>query len=124
MNAIRLPSGDQDASETAVGNFTGVPPTVTVSVPSEMSGVPAAYLADAGVEGADEAGADGFEEAAEVAEVAATGVPVACAEDLPHADAISATEVAAAAVTSRRREEERLTCGPFPKRLSPVRRGT
>src|SRR5260221_216683 len=41
--AMRLPSCDQAASVTVVGNVTGTPPIMTVGEPSETSGVPTAH---------------------------------------------------------------------------------
>ena len=111
MNTIRLPSCDHAASETAVGNVTGAPPMLTVAVPSEISGVPAAYCGPAGEAAEEGADAGAEDDDADVAAGPALGWP----EDLPQAEASSATEVAAAAVTSRRREEERLTRGSFPR---------
>src|SRR4051794_2688365 len=110
MNATRLPSGDHAASETLVGNRTGVPPMVTVSDPSEMSGVPAAYRGPAGVEAAAE-GVAGAAAGAMDVEGVALGVATGRGEDFPHADASSATDAAAAALTMMWREAVRLTCG-------------
>jgi hypothetical protein len=95
---------------------------VTVSVPSEISGVPAAYCG-AGVD------ADGAEDGLAapatgvvltiVGEVAA-GAGDDWGEDFPHAEASSATEAAAAAVTMTRREAVWLICGPF--RIGVIRK--
>jgi hypothetical protein len=92
-NAIRLPSGAHDASVTVVGNFTRWPPTVTLSVPSEMSSIPLLYLSS--VDGHGPAPGDGLVLGY------ALGPAWTGASFLAHA-ASRATEAASAAVRTRR----------------------
>jgi hypothetical protein len=110
-NAMRLPSGDQAASVTVVGNVTATPPIVTAAEPSEIKGVPTAQA----LVGAALVDGDGFGDKA-------TGVETLVAVDkagravglLELQDATSrAAEEVAAAVASKRRDRRADTVGTF-----------